>query len=166
MATQPINNVCNAFGATKNDFSNMKIRGVFITPFAKGTPGQPLQLSRENALEFGFRLMLNATGQEQGSREATIKLLLRAAKNPKSSEMIWACNPTKQASRGGHHEAFAEGDLVPTRASLLDLLRGLPDTDESGWAQGQKRIQPVASALIIVNVGEVVRRVDELFKGH
>ena len=55
MSTRPINDVCNAFGATKNDFSNMKVTGVFVTSFAKGTPGQPQPLSRENALEFGFR---------------------------------------------------------------------------------------------------------------
>jgi hypothetical protein len=141
------------------DFVNNLIRrSVLKTKLEPGIPGKPRTFSRENALEIGFLSILTAVGFAHSDASEKAQLWLECEPNGLLREW-YIYNPLSD----GRMDSFMgfKGGIADFP---LDYIAGLfPDNRESANTEKTASKQP-CSSLIILRPGEIVRRVDGIFK--
>lgn len=125
-------------GVTSMDIENWLRRGGFASTFRPTTPGKARVMSRANALELAFLSAFVKSGVRFSTALAYAAAYLRQDKAGAVREWIYF-----DVTLGAEH---AEGSNTLDAALLADLAG--------------KSIPP---ALVIIQTGEIVRRIDRFF---
>ena len=156
-----LNELIEGLGCSYDFVNNLIRRDLLTTKLQRGKRGKARTFSRENALEIGFLSILSGVGfgPTESSQQAQLWLKAEAA----GTLHEWSIrNPN--AEDGYLQEAYPMPSMYGDFQSLTleELANLFTDKNEGNWVSVQS--SKPASALIIVRPGEMVRRVDAIFK--
>ena len=150
---------------SRDDFQNWRRRDGFSTELPPTKAGVAQELTRENALELSFVSVLTSAGYEpaEAKREAA-----RWVKEEAQGTLAqaWATNPLSARRLPGRIAGVRKAaDRRSLSADAINSLWiDLPDQIESGWVgEADKNEAQRATALVLIDRAEIVRRVDQLF---
>jgi hypothetical protein len=145
---------------SRDDFNNWKRRVGFSTKMQETSPGVAQELSRQNALEVAFLAAISNTGAAPYNSKLRVEQWLREEKRGKLPEG-WAANPQSLealAAYGVPIRNFAKADAGKLALNLPDAQPNRPKLPNSMYES-----KP-ATVLVLIDLAEIVRRIDALFE--
>jgi hypothetical protein len=144
---------------TRDDFNNWKRRVGFSTRMPETSPGVTQMLSRDNVLEIALLAAASEFRVEPAYAKYRVEHWLREEKRG-TLPAAFAVNPQSL-------EAYAAYGL-PVRsfakAEVGKLALKLPDIQPKHEQRFKKREPRPATVLMLIDLAEIVRRVDALFE--
>lgn len=147
-------------GYTRDGLVKLMARVEFSSDFPTGRQGQRTLYSRENAVELGFVCALLRSGANTADARAIAADWLQreiVGKRPN----FWAFNPKDGFSdvNGVRGIPFTDDTM-----RVRDLHVALSDDSPSGWVGDPvpTGTQRDAAVIVIIDMTEIIRRVDEL----
>jgi hypothetical protein len=151
--------VAAASGLSRDTINKWMERRVLSTPISATTNGVARIFTRENALEIAFTGALARTGTDPELGAAMARAWIEEEKLGRLPR-YWAMNPLLP-SRSVFRDLSFEGDM-----SVGGLAMSLSDEEEGEQVAsdaGPDQTPPaLASALVVIDRSEIVRRIDRL----
>lgn len=134
--------------------------GLLSIPLPETQPGVTRYFPRENALEITFRAAAMQCGMNSSEASTVVKHWLALEKAGKLP-VFWSFNPSLGFVSGTDVNGlgFSSGAI-----SVRDLMVTDADDIPTGYAVEPHNAHKPASKIFIVNLGELVRRIDEALK--
>jgi hypothetical protein len=155
MPTLP--DVLRVHSASRDSFNSWLRRGRFSSQYAESSAGIARPLNRDNGIEVGLFAAFSRANIDLNSASAYARHLLELEHSAAMPAFV-SINPVTREMM-----PFSAADIGP------GLFSGpMAGEDEGGGHEDPQRSDAAVAAteLIIVNVAEIVRRVDALFAGE